>query len=102
MSAFDAALAGLSSACLYTFGEPATFTPAGGGAGIAIRGVRTNPKTPEVASPGQQLVFWIRLADVLPHVPAAGAKITIGAVQFDVIDVEAELDGTANLTLSKA
>lgn len=93
-------------ASVETFGVAATFMPAAGAA-FALIGVYDEPHfevtQQDVAISSSQPSFGVRLADFPPGVaPAQDDRLTIGAEQFRVVDVERDGQGGARLILHRA
>lgn len=82
------------------FGDAATYTPPGGGAGTAIKAVRVNPATIETFAPGQNAIRWVNPAD-FPARPAAGGTLTIGSVIYNITGVKDSDNGGLHLFLDK-
>lgn len=92
MSAFARAAASLAADP--NLGEPVTYLPPGGGAGIPCRAIRY--QRDPLADLGQHhvrqtgFVFSLRIAEV--PTPAKGAQLSVGGKTFAIFDVQPDED----------
>lgn len=104
VAAFTAAATAITQA----LGEAATFLPTDGSTAVALRAVlQKDLMTPIVGMEGmtqeRRTLITVRVAD-LPSAPVKGDQITLGAVGYTVLEVEAD-DGylyTLKVRLNRA
>ena len=93
----------MDSACLSTFGTPATFTPQDGSGAQQITGIIQTPAMAEDYVPGSLqgtavVRLFIRFASIAPS-PQHGDTVTINGTTYNVVEVEADTQGGAVLKL---
>ena len=93
----------MDSACLSTFGTPATFTPQDGSGAQQITGIIQTPAMAEDYVPGSLqgtavVRLFIRFAVIAPA-PQHGDTVTINGVTYNVAEVEVDTQGGAVLKL---
>ena len=93
----------MHSACLATFGIPATFTPQDGSGAQQINGIIQTPAMAEDYVPGSVqgtavVRLFVRFAGIAPS-PRSGDTITINGTVYDVQEVAVDTQGGAVLKL---
>jgi len=93
----------VDTACLATFGIPATFTPQDGSGAQPISGIIQNPAMAEDYVPGSVqgtavVRLFVRFAALTPA-PQRGDGITINGVVYNVVEVDVDPQGGAVLKL---
>jgi hypothetical protein len=93
----------MDSACLATFGIPATFTAQDGSGAQQITGIIQNPAMAEDYVPGgvqgaAVVRLFVRFANIVPP-PRSGDTITINGTVYDVQEVAVDTQGGAVLKL---
>ncbi len=96
----------LDTACLNTFGVPATFTPQDGSGDQQITGIIENPAMAEDYVPGSVqgtavVRFFVRFANITPA-PQRGDVITLNGIVYTILEVDADTQGGAVLKLRVA
>jgi hypothetical protein len=89
----------LNEDSLSAWGQPVTYTPQAG-APVAITAIKTRPAQFEGIAPGQNFGLWVRLSDI-PYQPQRGDVVEVDSVVYDVVSVENDTAGGANLGISK-
>jgi hypothetical protein len=93
----------MDTACLATFGIPATFTPQDGSGAQQINGIIQTPAMAEDYVPGSVqgtavVRLFVRFAGIAPP-PRSGDTITINGTVYDVQEVAVDTQGGAVLKL---
>jgi hypothetical protein len=101
--AFSDIVNAMDTACLAAFGTPVTFTPQGGSGPQQITGIIQTPAMAEDYVPGSVqgtsvVRLFVRFANLNPP-PQHGDTITINGIVYDVMEVEADVEGGAVLKL---
>jgi hypothetical protein len=97
MSNWSANAGGVLSACLAAFGQSITYESLPD-APVALRAILGSQVQREDALPGRYARIYICLTD-LPAAPVRGAKVNIAATTYNVVEIEADGNGGAYLTL---
>jgi len=97
------AVSAVDTACLATFGIPATFTPQDGSGAQAITGIIQDPAMAEDYVPGSVqgtavVRLFVRFAALTPA-PQRGDVITINGIVYNVFEVDVDPHGGAVLKL---
>jgi hypothetical protein len=105
VSAFAAAAAVLASDA--NIGADATYTPAGGGASLAVRVIPTRPQEPIGAMDGPRSIAVaasvVIAASAVTAPPARGAALVFGGVAYTVAEVMLdEIAASYTLNLRRA
>lgn len=98
MSRFSDAVAALNLACLDEFGEPATYTPAGGSP-YAMTGILDTTDAARAKDSGAYGTFFVLLS-AFTAAPSKGDLLTIGSVSFVIRSQPTDhVDGEGSVTL---
>ena len=101
--AFSDLVKAMDTACLAAFGTPVTLTPQDGSGPQQITGIIQTPAMAEDYVPGSiqgtsVVRLFVRFANLNPP-PQHGDTITINGIVYDVMEVEADMEGGAVLKL---
>lgn len=101
--AFSDLVNAMDTACLAAFGTPVTFTPQDGSGPQQVAGIIQTPAMAEDYVPGSVrgasvVRLFVRFANLTPQ-PQHGDTIAINGIVYDVVEVEADIEGGAVLKL---
>jgi len=99
MSAMDTALSALPPVLFDFFGQPMIYSPVGGTA-VSIVGILTDPPPPESNYPGNYALLDIFLSDLV-EAPKASDQVTIGSIDYTIVDHKVDSLGMARITLQR-
>jgi hypothetical protein len=93
----------LDTACLATFGVPATFTPQDASGAQQITGIIRTPAMGEDTIPGSiqgvaVVRFFVRFSKITPA-PQHGDTVTLNGITYVVAEVDVDVNGDAVLHL---
>jgi hypothetical protein len=87
MSVFDAMQASADATQLATYGDPITYTPAGGSA-VVITGIKiASNSNSKSHRPSQNLGLWMRLSD-LRRLLNGLTPLVLDSATYEVVDVQ--------------
>ena len=99
MSNWTSLTDGLNSAALTAFGREVLYVPKVGES-KTVAGILETVQQPEPTNPGLWGVLFLKLSD-LDAAPAAGDKVEIGALTYNVFEIQADGAGGVKLGLHK-
>lgn len=86
---------GLNGACLSSFGQALTFTPASTGVDQSVNGILDTAAEPETDAPGDGTIYarlWLKAPDPDPA-PEPGDEISTSTTVYKIVRLERDAGG---------